>query len=345
MKGIDPDKKDIVAFVINDEADFERWDRFVADSPQSNPFATSHWLKAVSHALDINTDLWVTAGGEEWLAGVPIYYRQRFGRKAAVLPPLTPYNSYLYRPATGSYPSKTTSEHIAITRSLSGAVIKHYSRLSHLLFPTIDDIRPWSWAGWNAIPRYTYHLEPDKDLPVSHAIRKHMKKCDKAGFSISFDWDLEKFWSIYQVTQQRQVFGIGMSRESFFALADTMHENGLAWMASAVSPEGEAAAARIELAIPGTAGIFDWVAGSLPKFLSTGVNPWLMMQIAAKAREEGYRFWDLCGADFEAIARFKSEFGGKLIHYFQISAPQSPVQKAFSIFRRMISGRQRGATG
>ena len=66
--------------------------------------------------------------------------------------------------------------------------------------------------------------------------------------------------------------------------------------------------------MPGSETLFDWVAGSAADKLSVGANPWLMMQIAAEARRRGYSRWNLCGAAFENVARFKSEFGGELVH-------------------------------
>ena len=301
-----------------------RWDGFVCQSPQANPFASLTWLQTSARLLDCALDIWVAARGDDWLCGAPVFWRRRLGQRVGFVPPLSAYHSFLYSPrlAASRYPSKVTAEHLALSRALAQALMKRYGTVKHLLHWTVADVRPWQWLSWDAIPRYSYHLSLDAEPAFSHAVRKHIRKCNEAGFTLSTDWNLAGFWQLYQQTQDRQRFSAGLDRGAFFELAEAMKGSAQAWMISALSPQGEMAASRIELSLPGSHCLFDWVAGGAPEFLASGVNPWLMRKPRPSARQRGYTLWDLCGADVEPVARFKGEFGGQLVHYFQVESPR-----------------------
>lgn len=329
--------------LLHSAEELARWDGFVRQSPQANPFASLTWLQTTARLLHGGLDIWVARRGEDWLCGAPVIWRPRLGRRIGFVPPLTAYHSYLYSPRVlaSRYPSKVTAEHLALSRTLAQAMMKRYGTVKHLLHWSVEDVRAWQWLGWDAIPRYTYHLSLDSEPPFSHAVRKHIRKCTDAGYSISTDWNLQEFWQLYQQTQDRQRFSVGLDRGAFFELAEAMKACDQAWMITARSPRGEMATSRIELSLAGSTCLFDWVAGGDPAFLTSGVNPWLMTQTASLARQRGYALWDLCGADVEPVARFKSEFGGQLVHYFQIESPQPWLWQSLRDLRGAVANLKR----
>lgn len=319
---------------INNETLKSRWDQFVKSSPQVCPFATTAWCNALKQSLDIESDIVTATKGEDILAGLVTFFRKRSGKKVPILPPLTPYTPFVYRPVTGSYPSKITFEHISVTRSLINRLKSEYSNSSHLLLPSTLDVRPWIWTGWKAIPHYTYILDLNRELRLSHAIRKQVNKGNRSGFTLEVDWSLDAFWNIFSKTQRRQNFAIDMGKIQFCKLANLLHESGITKMITALSPDKNPIASRIEIFLPESDTCYDWVAGSDPDYLTTGVNPWLMVRVIGIMNEQGFNKWDLCGAGFETIARFKGEFGGELTLYFQIDSPLSPFKKAWQTLKR-----------
>jgi hypothetical protein len=315
-------------FRANETLVAERWDEFVRQSPQCNPFATRVWLDAITEATGMTCDIWVAAKGDQLVAGVPILVERRRGRRFGCVPLLTPYTSYLYghQLYESTYPSKTTTTLIEVTKSLATPIRKAYWRVTQKLLSDVDDVRPWRWDRWLACPHYTYHMDLSEEWRVSHAVRKHVRKCEEGGFQVSWDWQIERFWETFLRTQERQGFSVPMTLSVFARLANKLHDAGLAWMATSLTSNGETVASRILLSIPGTADVFDWVAGTESSALSSGATPWLMTRIGAEAKRLGYLRWDLCGADFESIARFKGELGGKLIHYFEVRTPNRFVE-------------------
>ncbi len=318
-----------------------KWDSFVARSPQANPFAASSWLLNAAPAVGAAVEVWVAAKGDEWIAAVPITHRDRFGARFFLGLPLAAYNSYLYRAATGGHPSRTTTEHLEATQALADGIGRRVLNLNHLLHPSIDDVRPWVWKGWSATPRYTYLLDLTGGLPVTDSVRRHVRKCQESEMHVVWDWDLDRFWSVFSETKDRQGFGLRMDQQHFSRLADALHEAGIAWMATALTARGEPAAGQIMLSIPETPAVFMWTAGARSAYLSTGVSAWLMLEIAAEAhRSRGHVTWDLCGADLPGVARFKSELGGALCPYFEIRPPVSWLERGYA--RAKIAARSLG---
>ncbi|MBI1798700.1 MAG: GNAT family N-acetyltransferase [Candidatus Eisenbacteria bacterium] len=312
-----------------------RWDAFVTRSDQANPFATRAWLRSAAETVGASVDHWVVLKGQEWIAGLAIPFRRAFGSVVYRGLPLAAYSSVLFRGSEGGSSSSAESERLEAGRTLARALARRYRLASLMLVPSIDDVRAWQWEGWRAIPRYTCTLDLTAPGRPADSVRRHVRKCAEAGVTFDRAWDLEKFWSILDETRERQGFKVSLSRASFFALAKSLRDAGLAWMATALSAGGEAVSSQIVLSVPGTPGAFMWVAGSRRSHLASGVSAWLMLEIAAEAGRRGHRFWDLCGADYPNIARFKRELGATLGHYFQVEAPRSALERwVMSVKRR-----------
>ncbi len=155
---------------------------------------------------------------------------------------------------------------------------------------------------------------------------------------MSYDWDLARFWSVFDVTRQRQGFGLRLSPAAFKELADSLAVGASRGWRPRSPPRVQPAASQIVLAVPGTRGAYMWVAGAGEEHLVVGVSAWIMVEIAAECGRRGHRSWDLCGADLPRVARFKSELGGTLEHYFQIDAPRGPIERAWELARAASAG-------
>jgi hypothetical protein len=199
-----------------------------------------------------------------------------------------------------------------------------------MLSPMIDDVRPWIWAGWIAKPRYTYVLDLTKPLSLTHAVRKHLRKCQEASFTFDSSWDLDALCSVFEATIERQGFGMRLTMDGFRRISNRLHDAGIALMGIARTAEGEPAAGHVVLSVPGVPVSFHWAIGTHARFLTSGVSSWLMVKTAADLARRGFQRWDLCGADFPSIARFKSNLGGSLVHYFQVAAPRGPLESAYA---------------
>lgn len=302
------------------------WDVFVSRSEQANPFTTTTWLESSAAALDLHLDFWVVLKGQEWVSAVAMPHRHAMGRKWFRGLPLAAYSTVVHRERTSGHAASRESERIEAGRALAQALSRNYRLISLLLSPTLRDVRPWQWEGWTAKPRYTCVLGLDP-LPVpTDSVRRHVRKCVESGVRFDGAWDLDSFWGVFEETRERQGFDVRLGRERFFGLAKSLKDAGLAWMATARTAPGEPVSSQIMLGMPGTPTAFMWLAGTRREQLASGVSAWLMLEIASELARRGHRQWDLCGADYPNVARFKSELGSALQPYFQVESPRSTLE-------------------
>lgn len=321
----------------------ERWDALVGGSPQANPFSTSAWVQGVEEATGIRSHLWVASKGDDWLGGVVVPYRRRFGGDAGVMTPITAYTSPVFAATLfkASLANKAVANVIEVAKPLATVVAQNYSVVRHVTLPALRDVRAWQWAGWQAEPTYTFCVDLSQELAISHSVRKHVNKCERNGAQVTESWDLDAFWIMQESTIGRQGVRLGVSRREGSLLATKLHDAGLAFMFTATDADGQPLSSRVLLGLKGTSTIFDWLAGSDAERLSFGASPWLMTKVAALAARQGYRYWDLCGAQIESVAKFKSELGGELTHGFRLTAPATAVEQIYALGRAAGSAARR----
>ena len=319
---------------LEGETDLQAWDRFVAESPQANPFSTWAWLANAGAIVGAETEIWVVTKGDVWVAGVPLTSRRLGGRWQLGLP-LSAYNTVAYRPPPSSDPASVTAEHLGVTHTLIDATRGRLRNLSMMLSPTVVDVRPWTWSGWKATPRYTYVLDVTGPLRLRSSVRPSVRKCQEAGMTVDTTWDLDAFCPMFEETRERQGFAVRLSLADFRRLADALHGEGLAKMGIGRTAEGEPAAGVIQLAIPGTPVCFHWLAGTTSRHLTSGASAWLMAETAVEIGRRGHRSWDLCGADIPSVARFKGYLGGALTAYFEVDAPRGAIESAYGALKRL----------
>jgi len=78
--------------------------------------------------------------------------------------------------------------------------------------------------------------------------------------------------------------------------------------------------------------IYDFLSASDPDSLSSGINSLLVDKIIMDFKNK-YNQYDLCGANIESIARFKSGFGGDLKQFFQICWYKNKIRKVINNLR------------
>jgi hypothetical protein len=316
------------------------WDNFVGKSPQRSPFALSPWLRTLQDVCGLACDVWVAKNGDRWQAGVPVFAERWLGNWIAVHPPLTPYHSLLYGAETGhsSYPAKNTFQHLQLAEALINRLTAHYAVVRHVLDASIDDVRPWIWAGWRVRPAYTYHMDLVGEAgPATHAVRKQCAKFANSGARISCEWNLDWLWASLEETSRKHSFDLGFTRDALTRLATALERCGLAWMATVLSPAGHPWSCRVEVMTRGDSTAYDWVAGSVSDPDASGASAWLMVNIAEQCRQRGASRWDLCGADIPGVARFKSELGGRLRHGFVVQSPWRRSMYPYLAWRRLQS--------
>lgn len=315
------------------------WDDAVAASPQANPFSVSTWLQAASETVGGGFDCWVALRGAEWVGGLGLLWTRRFGRKAAWRPAFMPYATVWFSGSTAksSYASSNTAARHEICESLLTAVVEEYSTVSLSLLNSVADVRPWIWGGWDVAPSYTYLIDLTSKMRLSHSVRKHLRHAEQAGLEHQPAWRTDALVSTVRAMESRQGVSYGLPASRMAVFTERMRDAGLAQMDSVYAPDGKPLCSRIQLRIPATPRVFDWIAGSVREGFSVGATSLLMVRVAQRCGQEGAKTWDLCGANFRSIAGFKANFGGELVHGFQASSSATLLERAYRSSRKLGS--------
>ncbi len=321
-----------------------QWDTWVKSSPQGTPFGLSAFLMVYCKVLKLRVDIWTIERNGNWIAALPILYYTRFGAKTNHGIPLMPYLPIMFAPNlfNSTYPSSNTALYLKLTQLLNDILVTRYSSISLSLLPGTMDVRPWIWDRWKLQTNYTYILDLKDQPRFTHAVRKQVRKAEESGVLLDKCWDINMHCELLDSTRRRQGIWIGLDQEPFKEIATYLYNNGLATMATARTSEGLPLASRIELIAPESGIAYDWTAGTNSEWLALGGSSWLIVQIYNYFIKTNIIKWNLCGASYETVARFKAEFGGELHLQFYVQSPRKPISIIYEEGRNIGSKIIRG---
>ena len=122
----------------------------LAASPQRTAFAALAFADAACEAFGLTGRLALLDGdGGRAKIGAVLFEKRTGPFLQAVVPPLTPYTGPLLRGPVGLGPAEAL-------QSFLEALKPHFSSIAFQPPPDVSDVRPFTWAGFSATPRYTY---------------------------------------------------------------------------------------------------------------------------------------------------------------------------------------------
>lgn len=330
------------------EADYPEWDAFVDASVEKSPFSKLAWLQAHretstrhSFAIAVSRN---KAG--EIAAGVALLKRSKpLSSDELVVPPLHPCNSLLIRILATTEPDRVYSHRNGYAAALAKFLRSQgffSCRLVH--HPRVTDVRPFVWDGWTIGLAYTFFV----DLGALNGIatfsgpnRSRHRKCVEAGFRITSSNAVGEaaaiFMPLIEATYRRRGmeprdYGLD-ALPTYFRVLDP--QNALLYFAASTA-DGTVVAARV--LVPSADGmVHDWVAGTDPEYLKSGVTAFLVAEILLELQRRGYRTFDFGGANTPGVADFKQGFNGALVFGFDTVLP--PV----SVKNRLVAAAADGA--
>jgi hypothetical protein len=318
-----------VRYLTEDE--FLLWDEFVDKSPQGSIYSKSFWLKSISEITDRKFKILAAFKGGNIFGGIGLCIRKTILGNIISSPLLTPYNSLILREPDTKYPSRITSENLELIREIiSKLEIKECGAVAIQNRPSINDIRAFSWNNWDTKVQYTYEI-PLFDLDslkatLAHNVRKQIRKSEETNVQIRTVDDCGKFYSLFSQSLERQNRPVPIKENKFRSFYESLKQHNCCRMYFAEMKSGETVSARITLFTKNQVA-HDWVAGASPEYFQTGATPFLLWRIIEDLSQQGYRYLDLNGANIENIAKFKSEFGGRLVPYYTTSKYNSRILK------------------
>ncbi len=322
-----------VRFLNEDE--YSAWDALVAESPYASIFDERRWFQAVADVLGCEVKVAGAFTKGELMGGVVLERGQRHGLPTATLPPLCHTNTCVVRVNPNASSAKRQQRILDVTGDIAEFLRNEFSLAVVTNHPAQIDIRSFRWQGWRTNILYTFRIDLHSISleTISASKRRSIRSARRQALVVKDDAGSDAVADLLRKTGERQGFTPAVKWPHLAALREAM--SGDLLIKTAFLPGGEAPLATdISLAdrLRGTAYLL--MAGFDPSFSHLQAPSLVMWEAIEHWRDQGLAIVDLVGADVESNVRFKMEFGGELVPYFQVSYVRTAQRVASAILGR-----------
>lgn len=280
------------------------------------PFETWEWTDAAARVLGHTPSIAIGRKGGH-VIGFSHFVNSHSGRVAAQ-PIYTQYGSLVSLREEVEDPEREELRRHGVLCGLASCLEGSFKEVDIVLPPHVPDVRPFLWRGWKIIPRYSRMLDlslPGSQHTTARSLAKQVRKAEREQIAVHEEDAPERLYDLYETTFQRQGLPTPVPKELFLGLWKTISAQFPIHLFFATWQDKPVAANAV---VHYGDTVWDWVAGTSEMGRSMGAPSLLKWKIAEWFREQGARFFDLCGIDHPTIGRFKSGFGGDLVSHFQI---------------------------
>jgi len=309
------------------ENDYDRWDEFVASSPDGSIYSTAKYLDVFCSVTSAKFAILAALKNDEIFGGVALY--ERSSRLGTFVSPrlFLYYNGLVLKDFETTYPSKRTGRRIEVMSLLEEHLSqKNYARLSLNNRSTIEDVRPFKKDGWTVDINYTY-VAPLTDMKrlwdrTEQNLRRLINRCVKKDIQFAKDDDFESFFKLHLEIHQRKGVSLYLPHDQFKHYFEKLWAQGLCQLYFARLPGGQPIAAQLVLL--GSHPISHTVcAGADAELQKIGANPFLRWKVFEDLSGRGYTGNDLTDAALNPVTHFKSQLGADLEVCFHLKKPDS----------------------
>jgi Acetyltransferase (GNAT) domain len=311
---------------------YERYNRFVRESPQGILYCHTWWLDAV--APEAYQIVAVEDSGQ-LRAAWPLVWSVSGRRRQAIMPPLTQKLGVMFSPCEPKDGQRLSLESRLVEQLLtklpSGAYIDQH------FHENFTNWLPFYWNGFQQTTRYTYVLEDLSSLEhlwagVRRQVRQMIKHARNSGVRVRETDDLEYFLRIEAMTFTRQ----GMRPPHNLALVqridDACVRNAGRKILICEGRDGRAHAGVYLVYDESCAATI--MSGANEDLRSSGAGPLLHWELVEFASTVTKRF-DFEGSMIRPIEHFYRGFGTLQVPYFRIwGSIQSPSSPGIGSFIR-----------
>jgi len=196
--------------------------------------------------------------------------------------------------------------------------------------PGFEDCRSFKWGGYKVEPLFTYHIDLNEGTDTilksfNRSLRYYIEKAKKEGITVA-QGDKEDAFYIYDLLKERN--RIKSSKEFVGSVYDTFFPDHMKIFIAKIGSE------RLSgiMTIIHKDMVSFWVGS--PKYSYKGISPnelvlWESIRWAGK---QGYKTFEIVGADDYSLFPFKRKFNGKIIPYYQMKWFSPSLKVVSSIY-------------
>lgn len=335
--------------VILPEAQYDRWDRFVAQSRSGSIYNTAAYLELLCTAAGGSYRILAVPEEDSFAGGIALF--EPAGRWRTVSNRLLLYyNGLVLGESKSSYPSEQTAHALSAMNCLQQALASgsYDAVVLHNRAP-VKDLRVFIETGWRVAPGYSYQV-PLKDTGetwsrIEKNLRRLINRASDRGMALTRDDDFESFYRLHTAVAARKGAPVYLPYHEYRKFVTALLDKGLGAIYHA-RLNGEAAASQLVLL--GAHPVSHTVcAGTDAALQHTGCNPFLRWKAFEDLAAMGYEANDLTDAALNPVTHFKSQLGGELVmntvvakefsaRYRMETAARSTLRAAKRLARRFL---------
>jgi hypothetical protein len=250
---------------------------------------------------------------------------------------MTDYCGPLISESSSSKASKKVQESHEILNSLREFLCMQGFDSIHLKFsPGFEDIRPFTWNGWDSKVHYTHHLDlkENVDNNISRTIRKDLKSASEAGLETRRWSDPETYYGLLSKVYERQNLKIPLPRDFFEKVFDLIRKKDIGYMLVSETPEGEAVAAHLTLY--GKKSTISWSSARDPSFNLRGTNALLYYNEFLDLQSRDFEYMNVMAGNVPRFADFIMAFSPKLVPYYSVTL-ENKKYSALKILHKIVT--------
>ncbi len=305
--------------------DRDRWDRFLADSPQGSVFMSHAFLDAVfeeHHLLLLEQD-------DEVVAGAVIAFDG-----GEIMSSPHPYCPYLGIALAGSSEgmwrhsrSRWTPK---VTEAFLECLAERYPRLSFGLHHAFDDLRGLQWfrydepeeSRFRLTLRYTGLLDLATTADwkaylgsIRESRRYDMRKAQRLGYRLECGAYADELVELSGLTFQRQGLQLDdAARRRLHRIATSAVDAGFGELIAARNADGDIASVGLFLFDQRSTHYL--AAGTVPEERNSGCNSLILLEAIRRSRERNKQWFDFIGINSPRRGDFKTSFNAIPVPYF-----------------------------
>jgi hypothetical protein len=315
-------------------SEYKEWDSLVEKVQPGTLFHTSDWLGISRDTLSRELRIYGCYKNGEIVGGCPLFVRNlkgmlNVGYSTCIM---TDYCGPLIKETASSKASKRVQEIHEILNPLREFLCKQDFDGLHLTFsPGLEDVRPFTWYGWESSVHYTHHLKLKENIDsnLSRKIRRELKAASEAGLSTRTSNDPETYYHLLSLVYEKQNLEPPVPVEFFKRVFKLIQEKDIGYMFVSESPEGEAIAAHLNLY--GKKCTVTWSSALNPEYGKTGANALLYYNEFLDLKSRNFEYMNVMAANIPRFADFIMGFSPEIVPYYSVSL----YSKKYSLMRTL----------
>jgi hypothetical protein len=304
--------------------------RILCEKEPISIFSQAWWFDAASG--EETWDVILVEKNDEIMAAFPFL----FHKNRSIIMPKVSENIHLWirYPEKQKYLKRIGMEKDLITEIIDK--LPKYATFDVNFHHSLKNWLPFYWKGFNAVPRYTYVIDDLENEEIIYSnfedsIRGHLKKAQKT-VKVTEDYDIKRFYEIYEMTFARQKLKADISFEEIESMDNECTKRNCRKKYFAVDDSG-----RIH-----AAAYFVWdkevmyyiLAGGNPELRNSNAASLLLWE-AIKFSKTVTKKFDFGGSMIEPIERFFRGFGAVQEVYFNVKKINSKMFKIKNFLREI----------